>query len=344
MSSTKTLSSLKSISYRSTKAKTAASSNYILHQALSLLPRKCNQCFSTLPLDTAYKWCEKCRQKDREKSRRKKERAKLRLQSAQHTPALPGAEVATPSSSHAPTPPLQCDVDPNVFLSLPRKRKADPDEAAATTPERPPKSAPRLKRTEFQTRGALFDALRAQLPRLTVQTPPVAYLNFYAGYTIVLDPIVDPEARVELLVSELKEQTVLPLGEVAKYVNGWLAGGYAQHHWCICRGVRSVPEPQPNKTLDLGTKAHLGGLPLKRSQSTLATWLAAGSKAKTKTKAASGTDAPREEKSGRGVCGGTITIDAVSDFSHPLAREGEQRMKGQRITIQVQHPGRELYV
>ncbi|KAI0676046.1 hypothetical protein C8Q78DRAFT_366392 [Trametes maxima] len=319
MSSTKALPSFKTVSYKSPAVK-LASSKYVLPEALSLLPRKCNQCCSTLPPGSVYKWCEKCRQKDREKSRRKKERAKLRAQLAQCTPTISRTNITHPLSP-ANLPPLHVAEASGASL-LPQKRKADPD-AVAAAPERPPKAAPRPKRTEYQTQDALFDALSACLPqqRPSYKVPPDC-LNFHGGFTIVLDPSVDPEARVGLFVSELTEQTGLPLGKVAKYVNGRPAGGYAQHHWCTCRGV-AKPKPKAEPTdseaphMLSGAQGH-SGVPLKRSQSTLATWLAAGTKVKAKPKAGAGAAAPSEE-----------TV-------------GDCRLKGQRITIQVQHPGRDF--
>ena len=38
-------------------------------------------------------------------------------------------------------------------------------------------------------------------------------------------------------------------------------------------------------------------------------------------------------------CGGTITVRAVTDFSHPLGRMG---IKGQKVSVHVVHPGRDL--
>ena len=35
------------------------------------------------------------------------------------------------------------------------------------------------------------------------------------------------------------------------------------------------------------------------------------------------------------ICGGTIVVRAVTDFSHPLGRMG---VKGQKITVHIEHP------
>ena len=37
-------------------------------------------------------------------------------------------------------------------------------------------------------------------------------------------------------------------------------------------------------------------------------------------------------------CGGTITVCAVTDFSHPLGRMG---IRGQKVSVHVAHPGRD---
>ncbi|KAI8996527.1 hypothetical protein BD414DRAFT_478301 [Trametes punicea] len=76
--------------------------------------------------------------------------------------------------------------------------------------------------------------------------------------------------------------------------------------------------------------------PAKRNPNMLEKWLAAASKSqKSKSGAweASTSGVVRETQmdcAGRGVCGGTISTDAVSDSSHALASVG---MRGQRATI-----------
>lgn len=116
---------------------------------------------------------------------------------------------------------------------------------------------------------------------------------------------------------------------------------YAQEHWCLCAGVAvplrkppiaippSAPSPataSPSPPVDTLSKS---GAPLKRSQSTLTTWLAAVRPKERDSRNGGLPDIP-----GRGVCCGTIEVGAVTDFSHPLARKG---IKGQRVTVCVRH-------
>lgn len=73
------------------------------------------------------------------------------------------------------------------------------------------------------------------------------------------------------------------------------------------------------------------GVPPKHTQSTLTGWLA---KSQSKEKLG-GEVAPLPPPG----CGGTIIVYAVTDFSHPLGRMG---IEGQKIVVQVEHPGRDL--
>ena len=91
------------------------------------------------------------------------------------------------------------------------------------------------------------------------------------------------------------------------------------------------------------------GATLGRKQGTLAGWLAA--REQTRPSPAAGTTVVTSASStqpvmatavtgGKGQeargCGGTITVWVATDYSHPLGRMG---IKGQKITVQVEHPG-----
>ncbi|KAI0330899.1 hypothetical protein GY45DRAFT_1370387 [Cubamyces sp. BRFM 1775] len=303
---------------------------------------RCTQCISALPDSYPYKWCESCRAKDRERSKRKKERAKARLRELREQNEGHVSSRATGALGRAEGSSNSARAGSSSASAVPQKRKVG---AVDIPTKAPPPARPRLiksrKRFEYQTQDGLFDALaaRVEIPQEKAKiagpssTSASNYLNFWGGYTIVLDPDIPLKERVESVASGLKERMLLPLGLVMKRVDGCAASGYTQRHWCTCMGVapplKAAPTPA-SSTLPASQSA----APLKRSGSMLMTWLAGGSKSR------SGDGSSQQEdlstKPGRGVCGGTISIRAVVDSSHPLAEEG---MKGQRVSVQVEHPG-----
>ncbi|KAI0369201.1 hypothetical protein BV20DRAFT_968398 [Pilatotrama ljubarskyi] len=306
--------------------------------------RTCSQCKGPLPRSLVYggKRCEACREKEHERAMLYAQRATIR------------AELAK-------MPPMRIsDVQPPDFRFVPQKRKAEAAPDASCSTSSGPGSCPAKtawasrKRIEYQTEDAFFSALSAQLdaskPVPDVSSDSDAYLNFFGGYTIVFDPDVYPDKRVALVIAELESRTTLPLGPLVKSVPGSKAGGYSQHHWCTCSGVLPPAKPSlsaspspsseaPSPTSSQSSTSTKPGAPVQRSQSMLMKWLATGSRSKSMStpQIENGVDQRPQDRRGRGRCGGTITITAVVDMSHPLASDG---LKGQRVTVQVQHPGR----
>ena len=180
---------------------------------------RCTQCVAPLPEQYPYKWCEPCRAKDRDKAKRKKERRKARLADEQNQDsirlrALGTQDRAEGSSTRASS---------SSATTVPQKRKVDVVDTPVKTPlSVRPRMVKSRKRSEFQTQDRLFDALAARIQALQDEleeadpssTSSSSYLNFWGGYTIVLDPDVPLKERVEMVVSELKERTSLPLGYV----------------------------------------------------------------------------------------------------------------------------------
>ncbi|KAH9888770.1 hypothetical protein C8Q73DRAFT_793779 [Cubamyces lactineus] len=304
---------------------------------------RCTQCVAPLPEHYPYKWCESCRAKDRDKAKRKRERKQARVvheHNGDHIRSRPTEVLdrAEGSSSHAGSR--------SSTAAVPQKRKVDAVDAPvkAPSPVRPRIVAGR-KRFEFQTQDRLLDALAARVQALqreseeanTSSTSTSSCLNFWGGYTIVLDPDIPLKERVEMVESELKNRTALPLGLVIKRVDGCTATGYIQRHWCTCMGIAPPPKATPVPIISTPPPLQ-GAAPVKRNGSMLMNWLAGGNKSKSGERAVDGglQDDP-SARPGRGVCGGTISIDAVVDSSHPLAEKG---VKGQRVTVQVEHPGR----
>ncbi|KAI0358086.1 hypothetical protein OH77DRAFT_1518822 [Trametes cingulata] len=318
-------------------------------------PRRCSQCQGPLPRSLTYggKWCEACREKEHERAVLYAQRATIRAELAK----MPAMRIS--------------DVQPPDFSFVPQKRKADTGPDASTSAHPAKITSASRKRIEYQTEEALFSALSAQLDAFekerssdAASSSSESYLNFFGGYTIVFDPDVYPDKRVELVICELKRRTTLPLGYVTypphclvvnrtdivhpysllvKTVPGSKGGGHSQHHWCTCSGLLPPPKPSPASSATPSPPSSQPipstkpGAPVQRGQSMLMKWLATGSKSSTTSKATSAAEERPQDRPGRGKCGGTITITAVVDMSHPLASEG---MKGQRVTVQVQHPGR----
>ena len=99
-------------------------------------------------------------------------------------------------------------------------------------------------------------------------------------------------------------------------------GGHVRTFWCACDPPPKPPkEPTPSAVVQSANPA----------QSTLAGWLA---QSQSKEKLCD--EAPPLPPLG---CGGTITVYAVTDFTHPLWDMG---VEGQKVVVDVRHPGRDF--
>ncbi|PIL25201.1 hypothetical protein GSI_13090 [Ganoderma sinense ZZ0214-1] len=194
---------------------------------------------------------------------------------------------------------------------------------------------------EYQTGQSLFDGLsrgvETSRASRTSTAAPARYVNFHGSYTIVMDPDVRGERRVKRVVDELKQSGKLRFGNLVKRESEKSRGGHARTFWCACDSPpppQKHPSPSPT-TRDASPSAAIAssqaGALLKRTQSTLVGWLA-----KSQSKEKSGDEALPVPPPG---CGGTITVSAVTDFSHPLGRMG---IEGQKIAVRVEHPGRDF--
>ncbi|KAL1944925.1 hypothetical protein VTO73DRAFT_2545 [Trametes versicolor] len=256
----------------------------------------------------------------------------------QHSASVPAFKLAV----EPPKPPIVVKSKATTGATSapqPPKRKLEEVSGTQTGEEdsRPFKVTAH-KGKEYQTGDALLDALAAQWqgPRANrdaSSSTAQAHVNFMGGYTVVLDPSVSSETRVEQLTGACKASSKkIPIGKLVRRFDG-ASERHSREYWCICAGVATPPSkppnppaaaasPVPSQPLDAIPKS---GAPLKRSQSTLTTWLAA-----VRPSTQGGRSGAEEDAPGRGVCGGTIGVDAVTDFSHPLARKG---IKGQRVTV-----------
>ena len=98
---------------------------------------------------------------------------------------------------------------------------------------------------------------------------------------------------------------------------------------------RVLPASSGGGDCGAGPTGKAVGGTLKRTQSTLTSWLAAPKPKQPTHATAAASDVGLEEAESKG-CGGMITVSAMLDYSHPLGRLG---VKGQKITIQIEHPG-----
>ncbi|EIW58235.1 uncharacterized protein TRAVEDRAFT_20305 [Trametes versicolor FP-101664 SS1] len=309
---------------------------------------RCMRCHTALAPNGAYKHtCDVCHKiigaKVNAKLKKDANKALAKMRAAavpavvQHSASVPAFKLAV----EPPKPPIVVKSKATTGATSapqPPKRKLEEVSGTQTGEEdsRPFKVTAH-KGKEYQTGDALLDALAAQWqgPRATrdaSSSTAQAHVNFMGGYTVVLDPSVSSETRVEQLTGACKASSKrIPIGKLVRRFNG-ASERHSREYWCICAGVATPPSkppnapaaaasPVPSQPLDAIPKS---GAPLKRSQSTLTTWLAA-----VRPSTQGGRSGAEEDAPGRGVCGGTIGVDAVTDFSHPLARKG---IKGQRVT------------
>ncbi|KAI1793458.1 hypothetical protein LXA43DRAFT_885541 [Ganoderma leucocontextum] len=315
----------------------------------------CIRCPRTLPAHSSLKWCELCREKQGDYIKLlKRGRAVQAHGSSVFVPVLANTmastrQVASPRDMDADmkmtdaTGGCSTSVSPSRSSAGPMKRKAETMDSEASAVEEQPGEDATLHmalRKEYQTGQDLLDALSedmetfcASRPTSTSSRPP--YVNFHGSYTIVMDPDVRGKRRVRQIVDELGQSAKLQFGDLAKRESDKSCGGHARTFWCACD-----PPPRPPKqptplpaTQDASSSAtpmaSQAGAPPKRMQSTLMGWLA-----KSQPKGKLDDEAPLPPPG----CGGTITVYTVTDFSHPLGTMG---IKGQRIAVHVEHPGRD---
>ncbi|TFY61823.1 hypothetical protein EVJ58_g4262 [Rhodofomes roseus] len=204
--------------------------------------------------------------------------------------------------------------------------------------------------------------------------PP--YVNFHGTYSIVADPKIPLWKRVELVSRDLRRLARLPHSEMTDSARQHKVGCWTETYQCDCsRGRKlapspppqaptpSPPDPSPTPSFPIPTAALMGtptqtsqtfkfklditpppsqspattAKPVKRTQSTLANWLAGGNKkarpSPTATTAQKLTVAPTAERSKRSLgCGGRLHI-TVEEVDHPLGW-----FKGQKIVVVLEHP------
>ncbi len=130
--------------------------------------------------------------------------------------------------------------------------------------------------------------------------------------------------------------------DLIKYESTTRNIGHARTYWCACNPAPTPPAllAQPPASQPPATFASTpSSTPptIKRTQSTLTSWLS-------KPAPPSGMQVSRpadlvKVPTPPPGCGGTITVSVVEDASHPLASMG---IKGQRIAVRVEHPGRDV--
>ncbi|KAI0695354.1 hypothetical protein C8T65DRAFT_833189 [Cerioporus squamosus] len=290
--------------------------------------RSCSQCRRALTPWTVYKWCEVCRQKDREKAKRKKQRAlQLAAQAyASSIPATPGARSVAMDLDGADT-----DVemqDTAKVVHLPPKRRAFDVGLNSEVLGAGPSHA--TSRREYQTEQLLLDALSQKM-----QEFQKSRASFSPG---VIPCYVSVGRRAKQVKGELTKSAHLKFGDLIKHESTKTNTGHARTYWCACNPPpRPCPVPvqhpasQPSPTFPSLSTSSSTTPTIKRTQSTLTSWL---SKPPTPFPAD-----PMKVHTPPPGCGGTITVSVVEDLSHPLASMG---IKGQRIIVRVEHPGRDV--
>ncbi|KAI0741681.1 hypothetical protein C8Q80DRAFT_1274072 [Daedaleopsis nitida] len=282
--------------------------------------QSCTQCRRPF-VARQYKTCDNCRRKSRDKRQIKKQREqdRLRVLLAQARARIAdGAEVNFWSEAGG------SDTDVEMEDSADEHQHAESKKRKAPLDDRP----------EYQTEQALLDALHVEMRAATTKTSPTSppsCANFEGSFAIIMDPDVPAEKRVMKVVAELKTIPQVKLGVRILRESEPACGGHARTYRCCCieppptppkpTAVNGIAAPQfpPSSQAQVSSS----GATLKRTQSTLQPYL------KPKPR-------PAVKISG---CDGTITVYAVADSSHPLARKG---MKGQRVTVQVEHPGKDV--
>ncbi|RDX48115.1 hypothetical protein OH76DRAFT_1405029 [Lentinus brumalis] len=306
--------------------------------------RFCSQCRRTLSPSTVYKWCEVCRLKDREKAKRKKQRA-LELAAQVHA-----AASSVPVTPDARSVAINLDGDdtdvemqgPGAVVYMHTKRKACEMESD-TLGAVPSQHA--TSETEYQTEGLFTDALSQRMrdsraSSSTVSAP--SYVEFFGSYTIVMDPNVSAVRRAKRTKADLMKSAHLQFGDLIKYESTTRNMSHARTYWCACNPAPTPPAilaqhpaSQPHATF--ASTPSSTPPTIKRTQSTLTSWLSkpAPPSGMHVSRPADPVKVPTPPPG----CGGTITVSVVEDASHPLASMG---IKGQRIAVRVEHPGRDV--
>ncbi|KAM5544192.1 hypothetical protein V8D89_001852 [Ganoderma adspersum] len=301
--------------------------------------RSCILCHRNLTAspNSTLRWCELCRQKQGEHpklGRRGPRPASVSSPSIANT-RTPAAQIPTP---HADTDVMMVDAtggsstsaSPSRSKPGAMKRKADvmdSEELPAEDRSREDAALPAVQPKEYQTGKDLLDQLSrdvetSRASRSMLSRPQ--YVNFHGSYTIVMDPEVRGERRVKHVVDELRQSSKLRFGTLVKSERKRSCGGHARTFWCACD-----PPPQPPKEPTHFPTTQ--DAPPIRTQSTLVGWLAQSQS--------------REKFDDETLllpppgCGGTITVYAVTDFSHPLWDVG---VDGQKVVVDVRHPGRDF--
>lgn len=150
--------------------------------------------------------------KDADKVRAKMRAVAVPAVAAQHSAGAPA--LAVESTTRMPTQAVFKSKATEGTASAPRppKRKVEEISGTQTGEEgsRPFKVTAH-KGEEFQTEGALLEALATRWQGDASSTCP-ARVNFMGGYTVVLDPSVSSESRVEQLLNACKKETHIPIG------------------------------------------------------------------------------------------------------------------------------------
>ncbi|TBU30528.1 hypothetical protein BD311DRAFT_718514 [Dichomitus squalens] len=315
--------------------------------------RLCAQCFRLLPAKTSSRKCEPCRGKDPDTlSRWKKERARERAAQASMEGTFTVESASGSKTEAAAVRPSRSSADTDVEMANATrgtgapstgaaKRKAD----AVDAESEPSRGAGLLAHKEYQTSQELMDALSRDVEAFRASQaaapsrPP--YVDFRGSFTIVMDPDVRGRPRVEQVVEALAQSAKLRFGKLVKCESDVSCGGHARTYWCCCSPAlecpkRSAPPAHLGQPTTLAAGPQSSPLPSqtrtppKRTQSTLIGWL--------------GKPTPKEEVTDAANapppgCGGTITVYAVTDFSHPFGRMG---IRGQKVSVHVEHPRRDL--
>ncbi|KDQ58218.1 hypothetical protein JAAARDRAFT_206890 [Jaapia argillacea MUCL 33604] len=338
----------------------------------------CSKCKT--PTSTDFKLCDACRKKGREDSRRFHERRRLRLAAGLDrvgddigVKRKAGEELDNKKRKLARSTTDSNITSPRTtpsFTALTNFTSPVDSDSSEDEPPTPPTRSNEPQEYQFATE--LYTALNAlhksylksylhylktlsSLPNGASNsnpTPPPTPLNFTGSFSIIKDPSIDDEARVEMTSKELRKRGLghVPLPSHFRS-QPQLTKGYTRMFACRCLVPAEQVHMDPGVEEKLKSTTDIDGEPTKGD---LPKPTKGNPPQPTKgdpPQPTNHTPPPLTTNLTNRICGGTVSIRAEVDTSHSLnsgvphcddSEEGVVRsgvlIEGQKVVVEIRHP------